>query len=85
MTNREEELLRKLQAKKKREQRQEQSFWQTVDEKIDEVRAYVLRDILEKYGTNYDVWMKHITSGQQIDYFKKYHSNAQGIFKGETP
>lgn len=76
LSKKEEAMLRNLQAKVKRSQRAEQAFWQTVDDNIDKVREYVLKDLVEKYGTEYEVLMKHLYSNQQIDFFKKIHNNA---------
>ena len=94
MTEKEEEQLRILSAKKKRIAREKEQFMRDVDEAKSEILAHWgitpadkdWKAAAELYGVSEGELYQHITSSQQVDYYKRTHklTDEKGV-EGEAP
>lgn len=82
MTKHEEEVYRKLAAKKRAEQRAEKAFWVEVDKRRDEVREHVLEDIAKDYDATPAELIQWIQSDRQVEYGRRNipHEHSLDIF-----
>lgn len=71
MNEKELEMLRKLQAKQKKEKREEAKFWKTIEDHREEILNKLLADTLQKYGCDVRTFLDYVTSEAVMSNYKR--------------